>query len=152
MQQLRHILLAEFACICRHVCLPDHLKNRRQRLCGIEVIFERSPHFLQSYFRQIGELWAARVRKIPFSHAKLEFTQPVNRSCRLSKPIKRKVELIAERHRSQQIADGRRFVSQHNQITESKKIAQALRHLLSFHQQKAHVHPEVRERLSCQRL
>src|SRR5579885_1610858 len=41
-----------------------------------------------------------------------------------------------------------RLVSLQHQVARSVEVAEALRHLLPFYQQKAHVHPVVRERLA----
>ena len=66
------MVAAQLACICGCVCLTDHFEDRGERLGGIQVIFQRRTHFLQSGFRQLGELWAANFRKMACLQPKLE--------------------------------------------------------------------------------
>src|SRR5258708_28251189 len=62
------------------------------------------------------------------------------------------VQLFGIRNRGQQKTDRRGLVPFEHQIAQGKEVAEALRHLLTFDQQKAHVHPETGKWLSCERF
>ena len=66
--------------------------------------------------------------------------------------VEGEVQLLAVRHRRQQVADGFRRVALGHEVAQRVEVAERLRHLLAFHQQKLGVQPEARERLAGERL
>ncbi len=119
---------------------------------GVEIVFQSGAHAAFGFFCELLHLRRFPRSKLGHFNSRLEVTQPPHRMRRLFKASKSKVQLLGVRDRGKQVADGRRLVALEQQVAQGKEVALALGHLLAFHQQEAHVHPEAGEGLAGERF
>ena len=67
-------------------------------------------------------------------------------------PVESEVQLLAIRHRGQQITDRLGLIAARQDVAQGEEIAQRFRHLLAFHHQEFGVQPEAREGLAGERF
>ncbi len=98
----------------------------------------------QRFVRALGKLIGLQ--------AQFEIAQAVNRrGCRLQS-VEGEIQLLAIRHRGQQVPDGFRLIALGQHIAQGEIVPQRFRHLLAFHHQKLGVQPEARKRFAGERF
>src|SRR5262249_22008145 len=125
-EQRSHIVFPQLLGVERDVGLPNHVKDRGLGLRGVEIVIETGLHAFEGFSCQGSHRLRRSRLELSACKALLKVTQLLNITSCSAKAVKRKVQLIAIWHRRQQKADGRGFMSLEHQITQRKKITEAL--------------------------